>query len=321
MADTTTASGMEQAVQTYYQKRALDRLVANFFFYHLGMKVNIPKNSGKIAQFYRFDNLNTSTMLTGLTEASVPTAVQITANTSTVTLVQYGAYSKLSDLLVLTHRTDIMNQATDIMATALSETVDTVIRNMVYTALSAQTTNVYGQDLAKTSASITTADTMAASTLKRIVREMKKNKCRPYKDTDAFIGVFSPSQVYDLKGSSAGEYMEVAKYAQPGKVWEGEVGKMFGVRVLETTQISTAASTQITSSVTADIGLVFSEGSFVVTGVDGGAPQLIVKQPGSAGAADPLNQFGSVGFKITFGSLYTGSDGNRVRRVFTAQGA
>lgn len=317
--ETTTASGGEQLTLTYYHKRAQDRLVANFFFYHLGQKINIPKNSGKIAQFYRFDNVNVSGLLTGLTEASVPTATQLTAATSTVTLVQYGAYAKLSDLLVLTHRTDMMDQASDILGTALSETVDTIIRNTIYNAVSTQTANVYGQDLTKTSSSITTADILAGTTIRKLVREMKKNKVRPYRDQDAYIGVFSPSQLYDLKSdTNAGGIIDTAKYANPKQIYAGEAGKLWNMRILETTQISTAASTQITSTVTADIGLVFGENSFIVTGVEGGGPQLILKQPGSAGAADPLNQFGSVGFKCTFGTAYVGTDGPRIRRLFTA---
>src|SRR4051812_37424452 len=124
MADTTTTSGLAALAQTYYNTRAQDRLISNFVLYPLGMKKKLPKNSGQTFQFYRYSTIAGTTAT--ITENTLTAGqVQLSAQTTSLTVAQYGQFITLSDFAVYSERSkDTINDAVDVLADAASDTVD-----------------------------------------------------------------------------------------------------------------------------------------------------------------------------------------------------
>ena len=86
------------------------------------------------------------------------------------------------------------------------------------------------------------------------------------------------------------EWIEAHKYAKPENLYEGEIGEVAGVRFVQTTEAKIYENGVFGS-------LFLGDGAYGDTEITGGGLQTIVKQKGSAGTADPLDQRSSVGWK------------------------
>ena len=101
---------------------------------------------------------------------------------------------------------------------------------------------------------------------------------------------------YDLTNDSS--WQDVAKYAKPEQMLKGEIGKMHGFRFMEATAFEPVSGT----SIDVHRALFYGKDSYGAVDLEngGGKPDIIVKQLGSAGTDDPLNQRGSIGWKLPF---------------------
>ena len=104
------------------------------------------------------------------------------------------------------------------------------------------------------------------------------------------------------------EWIDAHKYANPTNLYEGEIGEIAGVRFVQSTEAkiwkgagddaNTDAHDDSTPTGLAVFSTLFlGEGAYGVTEITGGGLQTIVKQKGSAGTSDPLDQRSSVGWK------------------------
>ena len=103
-----------------------------------------------------------------------------------------------------------------------------------------------------------------------------------------YVAIIHPYVAYDLMRDP--EWIDAHKYAQPENLYTGEIGKIAGVRFVQTTEAKIYSGGVFGT-------LIFGEGAYGVTEITGGGLQTIVKQKGSAGTADPLDQRSSVGWK------------------------
>ena len=100
------------------------------------------------------------------------------------------------------------------------------------------------------------------------------------------------------------EWIDAHKYAAPENLYNGEIGKIGGVRFVQSTEAkiwrdnTCPAQSGATPAYYGVFSTIFlGEGAYGVTEITGGGLETIVKQKGSSGTADPLNQRSSVGWK------------------------
>jgi N4-gp56 family major capsid protein len=86
------------------------------------------------------------------------------------------------------------------------------------------------------------------------------------------------------------EWIDAHRYTNSGNLYEGEIGEIAGVRFVQTTEAKVFDGGVFST-------IFLGEGAYGVTEITGGGLQTIVKQKGSAGTADPLDQRSSVGWK------------------------
>jgi N4-gp56 family major capsid protein len=103
-----------------------------------------------------------------------------------------------------------------------------------------------------------------------------------------YIAIIHPYAAYDLMRDP--EWIDAHKYASPENLFEGEIGEIGGVRFVQTTEAKIYDGGVFGT-------LFFGDGAYGTTEVAGGGMETIVKQKGSAGTADPLDQRSSVGWK------------------------
>jgi len=325
MANTTTSSGLSQLAQVYYNTVAETRLINNWCFYPLGKKNVYPKHQGQTMSFYRYNNV-TGTTATIAEDALTTGQVQLSATTSTVAMALYGQYITLSNYAEYSERSkSTLEDAVNVLADSASDTWDLLIRTMLDTQLSTYVSAsggwFVGQTGNRTTATIVTSDIMAPATLRLIARNFVSNKVRNIKDGQAYVGVFSPFQTYDLFSDTTVLGMAaVAAYGnQPDKVFNYERGKLWGIRILESQNCPLMTSAQITSSVTAYTGYVIGEDAFSTVSLEGSPIEIMVKTSG--GTYDPFSNISTVAYKMWAAAAWLGSDGPRAYRVTTAVSA
>jgi N4-gp56 family major capsid protein len=91
------------------------------------------------------------------------------------------------------------------------------------------------------------------------------------------------------------DWVDAHKYANPTNLYEGEIGEIAGVRFVQSSEakIWNEGSNAVFST------LIVGADAYGTTEITGGGLQTVIKQKGSAGTADPLDQRSSVGWKAT----------------------
>lgn len=360
-------------MKTFYDMTLIDEASANLVHDQFGQKRPIPQGSGKTIEFRKFAPLDKA--LTPLTEGVTPNGSNLSVTAMTATVSQYGDYITQSDVLELTALDNTILEATKLLGRQAGMTLDTVTRNVLqagtnvsYASKWSGTTEIpvsQREDLDATA-------TITVDTVNQVVAKLRAVNA-PTFDGD-YIAIIHPYAAYDLMRDA--EWIEAHKYANPTNLYEGEIGKIGGVRFVQSTEakiydgdgaandlasdshtltlsanLTAGAKTSLSfnggtvaddaligkwievggvrvkvtdntsSSITfasttfpaisagatiyptecaagAVFGTLFiAQGAYGVTEVSGGGLQTIVKQKGSAGTADPLDQRSSVGWK------------------------
>ena len=379
--NTTLDAGLSDEMKTYYSMRLINLAEPELIHDQFAQKHPIPKNSGKTIEFRKYDSLPKA--LTPLTEGVTPAGQKLSMGVITATIKQYGGFIELSDILELTAIDNNLVQATRLLASQAGRTADTITRevlaggtNVVFSGGKTNRASLVGGSTTESNNCYLTVDDIRKAV--RALKVMNAQKINGY-----FAGIIHPDVAYDLMNDK--KWVDVKTYSDPDGIYEGEIGKIEGVRFVETTEAkifhasdlviadgSNAAARNLTvksasgkvitvnealtanqaaaltgreilvgselmevetaasgaagaatvtvkntpaTSPTASTVIYPGEGgakgrdvystlivvadAYGVTELEGGGLQHIVKQLGSSGTADPLNQRATSGWKLT----------------------
>ena len=281
---TTLLPALSAEMKTFYDMTLIDEAQSNLVHDQFGQKRPIPKNGGKIIEFRKFAPL--AKALTPITEGVTPDGKSLEVSTITAEVAQYGDYITQSDVLELTSLDNTILEATKLLGRQAGVTLDTVVRDILH-----ETTNV--SYCPKSDGTAVTSRSALDNTCQLTVKEVQKVVAKLRAQNAPTIGgkyvaIIHPYVAYDLMRDP--EWIDAHKYCKPENLYEGEIGEVAGVRFVQTTEAKIYEGGVFGS-------LFFGEGAYGVTEITGGGLQTIVKQKGSAGTADPLDQRSSVGWK------------------------
>ena len=285
---TTLLEGLSAEMKTFYDMTLIDEAQANLVHDQFGQKRPIPANGGKTIEFRKFAPL--AKALTPITEGVTPNGKSLEVSTITSTVAQYGDYITQSDVLELTSLDNTILEATKLLGRQAGLTLDTVVRNVLQSG-----TNVtYCPKVASngTETAVTSReglDNTCQLTVKVVQQVVAKLRAQNAPTISGkYVAIIHPYVAYDLMRDP--EWIDAHKYAKPDNLYEGEIGEIAGVRFVQTTEAKIYSGGVFGS-------LFLGEGAYGVTEISGGGLQTIVKQKGSGGTADPLDQRSSVGWK------------------------
>ena len=270
--------------KTHYDMTLIDEASPNLIHDQFGQKRPIPKNGGKKIEFRKFASL--PKVLAPLTEGVTPNGQKLAASAIEAEVRQYGDYVVLSDVLDLTAIDPIVVEATKVIGRQAGLTLDTITRNILHTGKNVYYCPKTGGTAVASRAGLDNTCKLTVDAIKRTVAFLKKNNAP--KIDGSYVAIIHPYAAYDLMNDP--EWIEPHKYQDTSNLYEGEIGKIAGVRFVETSEAMIYEGGVFGT-------LVFGEGAYGVTEITGGGLETIVKQLGSAGVADPLNQRSSVGWK------------------------
>lgn len=283
----TTSEGLSAEMRTYYSDLMIDNAQPNLVHDQFGQKVPIPKGNGKTVQFRRYKPFPKAT--TPLQEGVTPSGRSLEVVPLESTVSQYGDYVQLSDMLLLTAVDNNLVEAVTLLGNQAGITLDTITREVMVGG----THVIYAGGV--TSRGAIGADMKLSSALvKMAARELKRMNAP--KIGGCYVSIIHPDVTYDL--TSDEEWIEANKYAGSTNIFEGEIGKIHGVRFVETTEAKIFDKAGA-SGIGVYGTLFLGANAYGVTEIEGGGLKTIIKQLGSAGTADPLDQRATAGWKAT----------------------
>lgn len=292
-ATTSASSGNNLApeIKTYYSDYLIDLAEAELVHDQFGQKRNIPSGNGKEIEFRQFMPL--AKIQDALVEGVTPDGQALDTSALTAKVKQYGGYVIITDMLDLTAIDNVKTEATQLIGSQAGRSLDTVTREILNGGTNVQ---YHEAERAGRTALIET-DTLTVKAIRAAVRTLKRQNARTI--DGSYVGIIHPDVAYDLMSDP--NWVEWQKYTSPEKMYNNEIGKIAGVRFVETTEAKIFEKVGGSSTSKFDVysTLIIAANAYGTTNIEGGGLQLIVKQKGSAGTADPLDQRSTIGWKAT----------------------
>lgn len=292
----------------YASKDFLERAHPHLVLEHFGQCKPIPAKNSTTISFRRYNKLAAVPAGAVLTEGVTPDGSALTKTDVTATLVQYGDWIQLTDVVQDTHEDPVLSESVDILSEQAAEIIETVRWDVI----KAVANPVYSNGTARNA--VNTKITLATqrSATKKLKRQNAKHITKKVSSTanyatesvaKAFIAICHPDVENDVRDMTG--FIDVKDYGSMTP-YDNEIGAVEGVRYLTTTIAApyedaggTKGSMESTSGTVADVypvlyiakdafGIVPFKGKNAVT------PTIVNPKPSSS---DPLGQRGSAGWK------------------------
>ena len=296
--NTTGTSTLSAEMKTFYDRTLIDEAEPELVHDQFGQERNIPKNGGKTIEFRKFTALPKAT--TPLTEGVTPDGRSLSVTSQTATVSQYGDYVTLSDMLEMTAIDNTIVETLSLIGSQAGRTLDTVTReklaagtNVMYQPTPSST----GETAVTSRAGLTAKNVLTVKEVFRAAAALKAANAKPINGD--FVAIIHPYVAYDLMMEAGDQWIDIQKYQQPENIYNGEIGKIGGVRFVQTTEakIWKGTADNCADGVAVFGTLFIAANAYGKTSVNGGGLETIVKQKGSGGTSDPLDQRSTIGWK------------------------
>ena len=237
-------SSLNQAIQTIWSKEILFQAMPILRFEQFAVKkTELGVAPGLRVNFLRYKNFAVDP--SPLTEGVRMTTNALTAEQIAITVAEHGYAVAVSELLLNASFDDVMASASRLLGRHMAQYLDVQARN----TLSAATSAVFGYDRTGiTGGAFTNYDEGSVGTSIASLDGNHKLTTGAIKDAaltlagkniprlgETYVQFVHPKQSRDLRSNP--EFIEVTKYAAPGNFMLGEIGRLYDVVFIETTQV------------------------------------------------------------------------------------
>ena len=282
----STSEGLTDEMKTFYADLIVDYAKPNLVHGQFAQKKTVPKNGGKNVEFRKYKPYGVAGKLV---EGETPMGNKLEVTVINAELAQYGDYTAVTDVVDLTAIDDNLVVASRQHGDQAALTSDTITREVLNGG-----TNVIFAGGKSARGDLDSSSLITVDDIKKAVRLLKTQNAEQI--NGSWVGIIHPDIAYDLTNDPA--WKDVKTYSDPSDIYEGEIGKIFGVRFVETTEAKVWAGAGVDGRAVYST-LILGDNAYGVTEISGGGLQHIVKQLGSAGTGDPLDQRATAGWKAT----------------------
>jgi N4-gp56 family major capsid protein len=240
-------SSLSQAIQTIWSKEILFQAMPILRFEQFAVKkTELGVAPGLRVNFLRYKNFAVDP--SPLTEGVRMTTNALTAEQIAITVAEHGYAVAVSELLLNASFDDVMASASRLLGRHMAQYLDIQARN----TLGAATSAVFGYDRSGLSgvndwynegtpatgiADIGANDKLSTASVKDAALTLASKNIPRLGET--YVQFIHPKQSRDIRSNP--EFIEVTKYAAPGNFMLGEIGRLYDVVFIETTQVKKLA--------------------------------------------------------------------------------
>jgi len=299
--------GLTDEMKQFYDRKLLDRARPVLVHARYGVSKSIPRKGGKSIEVRKMlaipaslsANPNGSNFGALLHEGSPGGAVTATFTKVTATIVQYGQWSKITDLLETQAFDPVINEFSENYGETMGVALDEVTRTALVAGTNVQWV---GTSTAKTGIYATAGCYIDLAEFREAVNTLKKQNVQPVID-GKYVAIVHPDTTRDLFAASELTMIFRDAYDRGGSnpMVTGVLGDYMGVRFVETTQAYTSAgASPAAGSVVASpvySTLLIGKNAYMTVKLEAHSAKIIVHPLGSGGHADPLEQYSTIGWK------------------------
>jgi N4-gp56 family major capsid protein len=271
-------SQLSQAIQTIWSKEILFQAMPILRFEQFAVKkTELGVSPGLRVNFLRYKNFQVDA--TPLTEGVRMTTNALTAEQIAITVAEHGYAVAVSELLLNASFDDIMASASRLLGRHMAQYLDIQARD----TLSAGTSATFGYDRSAISGGAFTnydegnAATAVSGSNTSVGSGTNAGKYKlttgAIKDAalvlsskniprigETYVQFIHPKQSRDLRSNP--EFIEVTKYAAPGNFMLGEIGRLYDVVFIETTQVKKYGVGSTVTDYTSKVGALADQTSY-----------------------------------------------------------
>lgn len=307
-AEQIGVAGMTNEQRVFYEMMLLSRATPLMQHTGWGIKKSIPGNMGNSIQFRRWERPVIS--VTAIPEGSPPAGTALTVTAVPLTVQQYGAWDRFSDVEQAQGIDDFVTGASGAFGDQMGLTIDSLARNVLVAG-----TNVTFAGGAGSRGAISQAAAffMSATLLKRASRELLAASARPIPKAGGNFVTFMHPDIWDdfLNDTLIQNALQYAgTRGDSNPLFTGSTFDYAGIRILRSSNARVFGSAGLSSATNgfppAYATVVIGEeayGEVDFSSQEASPAKIIVKPIGSGGALDPLNQFGTVGWKAAYNAV------------------
>jgi N4-gp56 family major capsid protein len=240
-------TSLSQAIQTIWSKEILFQAMPILRFEQFAVKkTELGVAPGLRVNFLRYKNFAVDP--TPLTEGVRMTTNALTAEQIAITVAEHGYAVAVSELLLNASFDDVMASASRLLGRQMAQYLDVQARN----TLSAATSAVFGYDRSSVQGVNDWYNEGTVATQMSDLDGNYKLSTGAVKDAaltlagkniprlgETYVQFVHPKQSRDIRSNP--EFIEVTKYAAPGNFMLGEIGRLYDVVFIETTQVKKLA--------------------------------------------------------------------------------
>lgn len=260
MNTTVTTANTTHLNKTFYDRKLLETAKTRFVHANYGQKRSIPAHNGKRVEFRRYELFTPDADALKLQEGVTPNGQSLAQSKVEAEVKQYGAYVEVSDLLDMTAYDEVIADSAELLGEQLGTVIEWVTRDAMCATSSVQ----YAAD-AQSRFELAGTDVLTIEDIRKAVRTLKRNKARTFstaadgsKRKPHFICICSPEATFDLQSDPT--WQSVNSYCNAEQIYSGEIGRMFGVVFVESTEakvytqsVCNAVAEDATSSTTVSL--------------------------------------------------------------------
>lgn len=219
------SAGVAPGIVDYHERSLLENMQPEMLYARDAQKRNLPENNGKYVNFRRMTPF--AAVTEPLKEGVTPDGQELKQTSFAVMVKPYGRHVEMTDELDMYHIDNLHRETNKLLSDQAALSLDTICRDAVCAGLNVQyaggKTNRGG---------IAATDKLTSEEIKKAVRTLKRNNCKPFPD-GYYHAIVHPDTVYDL--TSDPMWVDVAKYQDKSKIEKYELGTMYKVKFFEST--------------------------------------------------------------------------------------
>ena len=248
-----SATALSPAIQQIWSKEILFQAMPVLRFEQFAVKkTELGVMPGLTVNFMRYNNLSVASNGSELTEGTRMEPTALTASQIQITVKEQGKSVAVTELLLNASFDDVMASSSRLLGRHMAQSMDVQARNTLYSAgvpfgggsavapsvVFGRTTNGSTRGSIapyeySSAGSASAPGYLSPATIKDAVEILAGQNIPRLGDT--YVCFVHPSQSRSLRDWP--EFIEVTKYAAPGNFMLGEIGRIYDVVFIETTQV------------------------------------------------------------------------------------